>query len=116
MSVRPCVRSRLCHAVPRRVYQRHWPGGSGHLLGAWRGAKLSAKARASWSFAFRRARAAGTARWAPASRSVGDIAMAWKAQITTLTACLLLLVPARMGGRPPGEGGPRTHELKATPK
>ncbi len=43
--------------------------------------------------------------------------MPLKNQITLLTACVLLLVPASMGGRPSaGEASPKTHELKPTPK
>jgi acetamidase/formamidase len=43
--------------------------------------------------------------------------MALKNRITTLTACVLLLACARMAGRSASEeAGPKTHELKATPK
>jgi acetamidase/formamidase len=43
--------------------------------------------------------------------------MTWKHRITLLTACLLLLNPARMGGRQSvDKPAPKTHELKATPK
>jgi acetamidase/formamidase len=44
--------------------------------------------------------------------------MAWKRQTAVLAACVFLLLgPTPMGGRQSGgEAGPRTHELKATPK
>jgi acetamidase/formamidase len=43
--------------------------------------------------------------------------MDWKRQTAVLAACVLLLGATRMGGRQSGgEPGPRTHELKATPK
>src|SRR5262245_29326583 len=42
--------------------------------------------------------------------------MARKVSITVLAACLLVLSPARMGGRPSDVAGPTVHELKATPK